>query len=66
MRAVVVVSRENAIIAGFGGMALLVFVLLTSFTSAPDWVLIASILVVGVVVPQLVIARLDAPGEREA
>lgn len=56
------VSREDAVIVGFGTLAVLFFVLLDAVASSPTRVSIAVVVVVGVLCPLLVNEYLDRHG----
>ncbi|MFB6172877.1 MAG: hypothetical protein ABEJ23_10105 [Haloarculaceae archaeon] len=53
-----VLTRENAVVAGSVVLAIVAFVLLTSFTALSPWLVYAVVFAIGVVVP-LVLTRAD-------
>lgn len=57
------VSRENAVIAGFIALALVVLYALLELTSLPTWASSAVVLGVGVIAPLLVNEYLSAREE---
>jgi hypothetical protein len=53
------VSRENKVIVGFGAAALLIMYGMVILTDLPQWVSVAALFVVGILVPQVINNRLD-------
>jgi hypothetical protein len=53
------VSRENKVIVGFGAAALLIMYAMVMLTDLPQWVSVAALFVVGILVPQVINNRLD-------
>jgi hypothetical protein len=56
------VSRENKVIVGFGAVALLLMYGIFMLTDLPQWVSVAALFVVGILVPQVINNRLDRSG----
>lgn len=48
------VSRENQVVVVFGVLAIILLYGLSALTDLPTWVSVATVLVVGVIVPQLI------------
>jgi hypothetical protein len=53
------VSRENKVIVEFGAAALLIMYGMVILTDLPQWVSVAALFVVGILVPQVINNRLD-------
>lgn len=59
------ISRENKVIGGFGVAALLFMYAIIILTALPQWVSVAVLFMVGILVPQLINTRLDRSKRRQ-